>query len=65
MAPNSGYDWRRKGEHVSPRAMPHRGDMLPRQAAVAELQRVQALTASLERAFGGVRTREERARWIV
>ncbi len=33
--------------------------------AAAELQRVQTLIATLERALGGVRTREEQARWIV
>ena len=33
--------------------------------AAAELQRVQMLTATLERALGGVRTREEQLRWIV
>ena len=33
--------------------------------AAAELQRVQVLTATLERAISGVRTRGEQARWIV
>jgi hypothetical protein len=33
--------------------------------AVAELQRVQMLTGILERALGGIRTREEQSRWVV
>ncbi len=33
--------------------------------AAAELQRVQTLTGTLERALGGVRTREEQRRWVL
>ncbi len=33
--------------------------------AAAELQRVQTLTGTLERALGGIRTREEQSRWVV
>lgn len=32
--------------------------------AAAELQRVQTLTSTLERALGGIRTREEQRRWV-
>lgn len=33
--------------------------------AAAELQRVQTLTGTLERALGGIRTREEQRRWVL
>ncbi len=33
--------------------------------AVAEVQRVQALSAMFERSLGGVRARKEQARWIL
>jgi len=33
--------------------------------AAAELQRVQTLTSTLERALGGIRTREEQRRWVL